>query len=87
MVWLVVDIECIHNVVSTMLYCCETPNIATPSCMHVTPIELCMVKPVVTVLAIFRDMAESALKNVEDQLNCSMCVDIFTDPRLTPKLA
>ena len=27
-------------------------------------------------------MAESALKKVEDQLNCSICLDIFTDPKL-----
>ena len=27
-------------------------------------------------------MAEKALKKVEDQLNCSVCLDIFTDPKL-----
>ena len=27
-------------------------------------------------------MAEKALKKVEDQLNCSVCLDIYTDPKL-----
>ena len=27
-------------------------------------------------------MAEEALKKVEDQLNCSVCLDIYTDPKL-----
>ena len=30
----------------------------------------------------FHEMAEEALKRLEDQLNCSICLDTYTDPKL-----
>ena len=39
-------------------------------------------RPLLSKLASFVEMAEEVLKKIDEQLNCSICLDTYTDPKL-----